>query len=127
MRAALALIFLVTACSDGEAEMLADMSLSERTSYEAIKTFNKCMQPHVDLAKRGPALSGRQIDEFGQKCPKELERVAQAMAKRPLSSFHGSISNEEWVPDFDGRLAHYRKSFAGSFSCELRPRGCPVL
>jgi hypothetical protein len=127
VRAAFALIFLVAACSDGEAEMLADMSLSERTSYEAIKTFNNCMQPHIALAKRGPALSDRQIDEFGQKCPVELEQVAQSMAKRPLSSFHGSISNDEWIPDFDERLAHYRKSFAGSFSCELRPGGCPVL
>lgn len=127
MRAAFALIFLVAACSDGEAEMMADMSPSERTSYEAIKTFNKCMQPHIDLAKRGPTLSNRQIDEFGQKCSMELERVAQSMAKRPLSSFDGSISNDEWIPDFDGRLAHDRKSFAGSFSCELRPGGCPVL
>ena len=127
MRAAFVLIFLVAACSDGEAEMLADMSLSERASYEAIKTFNKCMQPHIDLAKRGPALSDRQIDEFEQKCPMELERVAQAMAKRPLSSFRGSISNDEWISDFDGRLAYYRRSFAGSFNCELRPGGCPVL
>lgn len=127
MRVTLALVFLVSACSDGEAEMLADMSLSERTSYEAIKTFNKCMQPHIDLAKRGPALSEHQINEFGLKCPKELEDVAQAMANRPLSSFRESISNEEWIPDFNGRLAHYRKSFAGSFSCELRPGGCPVL
>ncbi|WP_168453207.1 hypothetical protein [Sphingopyxis microcysteis] len=127
MKATFAFVFLVAACSDGEAEMLADMSLSERTSYEAIKSFNKCMQPHIDLAKRGAALPDDQINEFGLKCPKELEDVAQAMAKRPLSSFHGSISNDEWIPDFNARLAHYRKSFARSFSCELRPGGCPVL
>ena len=107
--------------------MLADMTPPERISYAAIGTFRKCMQPHVDAAKRAPALSDDQIDEFGLKCPKELEAVAQAMAKRPLSSFHGSMANDEWIPDFNRRLAYYRKSFAGSFGCELRPGSCPIL
>jgi len=107
--------------------MPTEMSPLERTSYAAIEAFNKCMQPHVHAATRGLALSDLQIDEFGQKCPTELEQAAQAMAKRPLSSFHGAIANDEWIPDFDERLTYYRESFAGSFRCELRPDGCPVL
>jgi len=107
--------------------MLADMSPPERASYDAIKAFNRCMEPHIAAAKLQKKLPDQQIDEIGLKCPKELEQVAQAMAKRPLSSFHGSISQDEWIPDFDERVAHYRTSFASSFSCELRPGGCPVL
>ena len=107
--------------------MLADMSPPERASYVAIGAFNLCMEPHIDAAKRQTNLSDEQIDEIGLKCPKELEQVTQTMAKRPLTSFHGSISKYEWIPDYDERVAHYRTEFAGSFGCELRAGGCPIL
>jgi hypothetical protein len=107
--------------------MLVDMSPPERASYGAIKAFNRCMEPHIAAAKLQKKLSDQQIDVIGLKCPKELEQVAQAMAKRPRSSFHGSVSQDEWISDFDKRVAHYRTEFAGSFGCELRSGGCPVL
>lgn len=122
----LALYILTAGCSGGEEEMPAEMSPAERQSFAAIKGFNKCMEPHVDAAKNRSNLSEAQIENFGTKCPKELETAAQLMAKRPLSSFHGAISQDEWNPDFEKRLSYYRASFASSFRCELRPSLCPA-
>ena len=127
MKYAALLCSLVAGCSDQEAEMLAEMSPPERASYAAIKSFNRCMVPHVEAAKKTDDLSDQQISELGHKCPNELEQVAQAMAKRPLASFHGSISRDKWIADSDARIEHYRVSFADSFGCKLRLSDCPVL
>jgi hypothetical protein len=97
--------------------MLANMSGPERSSYEAIVRYQRCLAPVIEAAKRRRDLNDQQIERLGYACPSELDDAATKLAARPDfwadEPGFGMLSTEQ-------KVAKIKQELASSGTCKLR-------
>lgn len=113
-----AFVFLMlAACESEEDRELANMSVPERASYEALDRYLKCVAPIVESAKQRPDLTDREAERLGYDCPTELHEAAAKLAARP--DYWADEPGFSTLPS-DQRVAKIKEELAGTGYCKLR-------
>lgn len=112
------MFLLLAACRSEENTLLADMSGPERASYDAIRSYQRCLGSLVRSAKQRGDLTDRQVERLGYGCPAELDNVARTLAAR--DDYRAHEADFRSLPT-EQKIATIKADFAALAYCKLRP------